>query len=471
MGNEKFISEYILLIIFAVFVCAASLFFVLLKLKIKEIERQSKIKEMTDYETGIGNLSYFEHHFCNTISDYSRHLYYIAYIIVDGNYIQLYHGEEVFSDVVKNTASVLMSAVTPNEFAARISETGFAFAFREMNDEDAQRRFGALLDELEAYINDDSKPVFYASVYNLGKDDINSKVLLFNLRRNCNKIFGSDKRIILCDSGSIHTALEQKRMKDSVIRGLANREFKLFLQFIVDNKTKKIISAEALSRWVHPEYGILPPGKYIATMESAGLISSLDYYMFEEICKLLQEWDNSDVSHISLSCNFTRITLSEENFVDKIIEIAAKYNFVRDRLVIEITEHAIEKNHKRAMNNVNECKKLGFRIALDDLGSGYTSLANLCDYPIDIVKIDRYILLKTDTLRGKALFEGVIALSHSLNLKVVCEGVETNEHHKLVSATRCDYLQGWYYSKPIPSKEGEEFIRQYEKKQKLLTGI
>ncbi len=136
--------------------------------------------------------------------------------------------------------------------------------------------------------------------------------------------------------------------------------------------------------------------------------------------------------------------------MDKIKEISEKYTFDRSRVCTEITEDAIEKNTKTAMFSIAECKKLGFRVALDDLGGGYTSLSNLCDYPIDVVKIDRDILLKADSDKGKSLFEGIVELSHKLNLKVICEGVETEEQDSFVTASYCDYIQGFHYYKPLP---------------------
>ena len=143
--------------------------------------------------------------------------------------------------------------------------------------------------------------------------------------------------------------------------------------------------------------------------------------------------------------------------------ISNGYDFDKSKIAIEITEDAIEKDRETATRNVRLCKELGFRIYLDDLGSGYTSLANLCDYPIDVVKIDRDILLKTDTDKGKDLFSGIIALAHSLNIKVVCEGVETEEQNTLVSSSACDFVQEWYYSKALPLEECASFIDKYEK--------
>ena len=117
-----------------------------------------------------------------------------------------------------------------------------------------------------------------------------------------------------------------------------------------------------------------------------------------------------------------------------------------------------------ATKNVFRCKELGFRIYLDDLGNGYTSLANLCDYPIDVVKIDRDILLKAETEKGKNLFFGIVALSHSLDIKVICEGVENEQQNAFVFQSECDYIQGWYYSKAFPLEECESFIDEHKKR-------
>ena len=233
----------------------------------------------------------------------------------------------------------------------------------------------------------------------------------------------------------------------------------MHLQFIVDSKTKKIVSAEALSRWESPEKGMVGPVNYISHMEKAGLISMHDFYMFELACRQLEKWNDTKYKDISISCNFTRITLSEEDCIEKLKSIAEKYSFDRSKLAIEITEDAIEKNLESAQKNVMLCKELGFKVYLDDLGSGYTSLVNLCDYPIDVVKIDRDILLKTDTKRGQELFLGIVALAHSLNMHVICEGVETMQQNTLISGTDCDFIQGWYYSKPSPVEECEMLIK------------
>ncbi len=254
---------------------------------------------------------------------------------------------------------------------------------------------------------------------------------------------------------------EERLLLKKIEKGFETGEFKMYLQFIVDNKTKKIASAEALSRWEPASGDVVPPGVYIGLMEKFGLIVKLDYYMFEKACAKLQEWKDTDCADLTLSCNFTRITISEKDFVARIQEIAEKYDFDRCKLLLEITEDSIEKNLDVAMQNIIKVKTLGFRVALDDIGSGYTSLISLCEYPIDVVKIDRSVLLMTDQERGKKLFLGIISLAHNLSLSVVCEGVETEAQNTLVTESACDYIQGWYYSRALPEAKAESFVREY----------
>ena len=254
----------------------------------------------------------------------------------------------------------------------------------------------------------------------------------------------------------------EKEMTQNIINGLKNNEFKMFLQFIVDSKTKEIVSAEALSRWDCPQKGIIGPVNYIGHMEEMGLISQHDFHMFELVCRQLEKWRDTEYKDISISCNFTRITLSEEGCIEKLKEISGKYSFDKSKLAIEITEDAIEKDRETAKRNVILCKELGFMVYLDDLGSGYTSLSNLCDYPIDVVKIDRDILLRTNTDKGKALFRGIVALAHSMDIASIGEGVETEEQNKLVAQSDCDFIQGWYYTKALALEECEAFIDNYD---------
>jgi len=449
--------------VLAVVCIIAIMLIIFMVIWIKRTNKKIWENGMIDSETGMGNIAYCEHCFNNMISDVSRSLYYIAYITIDSNYIQLCHGKAMFADTIKYTAGVLRSYSNENNFAARVTENEFVFAFQSTNHDDAQQIVKEIIDKLNFFIQEeekDSKPALYAAIYKLNQKDRNCEHLLYNLRRNCNKLIDTDVQYMFYDKYMMNNAAKEDELMKSISQGFEKKEFKLYLQFVVDNKTKKIVSAEALSRWDSASKGIVSPNNYIAAMESLGFISKLDYYMFGLVCHQLDMWKDTQFGNITISCNFTRITLSDNNFIENIKEIASKYNFKKSQLVIEITEDSIEKNRENVMKNLTECKEMGFKVALDDMGNGYTSLINLCEYPIDIVKIDREIMLKADQKRGKDLFVGIIALAHSLGLVVVCEGVETEEHNDLVESTSCDYIQGWYYSRVFPVREAQEFAEK-----------
>lgn len=256
---------------------------------------------------------------------------------------------------------------------------------------------------------------------------------------------------------------EDKELLNSIKKGLQNDEFKMHLQFLVDNKTKKITSAEALSRWKISDEEIIMPGSYIGIMEKSGLIVDFDYYMFEKVCHKLSLWKNTDLEELSISCNITRITLSENNFAARVKEISDKYDFDRNKLILEITEDTSERDSVTAHHNIRMVKDMGFCIALDDIGIGYTSLRNLCEYSIDTVKISRDVLLLSDKERGKKLFLSFVSFIRALDMKVVCEGVETETQNALVSESECDYIQGWYYSKALPEEMAESFAKKHIK--------
>ena len=284
--------------------------------------------------------------------------------------------------------------------------------------------------------------------------------LSLKLRRLLGKSGSADEKT---EPGPIEAASD-KALLEEIEQGLKNGEFKMYLQFIVDNKTKQIVSAEGLSRWEKPNGELVFPGYYLPAMEKAGLITRLDYYMFEKACRKLEEWKGSEFGNITISCNVTRATISESDFVSRLKEISDRYTFDNTKLIIEITEDTLEKNLDDAIQNIISVKELGFSIALDDIGSGYAALRNLCEYPIDIVKMDREILLLTKTKKAQKLFLGIIALAHNLGLSVVCEGVETDEQNRFVSESDCDHIQGLYYSKGIAEARTEDFVRDYTTK-------
>lgn len=434
--------------------------------KLSIMKKENIHSLITDSETGLGNLVHFKKYFDDNIFYLSNTQYYMAYLIIDIEYLKTVNSELNFNEITKYTANVITSHIKGRDAASRISENGFALVFRSDSPKKATHTIESIVKTINntcKYNSMDTSYMCYASLCTLTRENDDCEMVLFNLRKNCYNIAGTDRDMIFCDSELMNLSIYEHELTKNISRGFENSEFKLYLQYIVENKTGKIVSAEALSRWENPSRGLVFPGEYIEHMENSGLIVNLDYYMFEAVCKQLEAWQETEMSDITVSCNITRITLSENDFIERINAISDKYNFRKDKLILEITEDSMEKNVEKAKENVSACKKIGFKIALDDLGSGYTSLINLCSYPIDIVKIDRDIMLKTNRSKGKNLFSGVVSLAHNLDLKVVCEGVETDEQYKFVSQSECDYIQGWYFSKPFPATLAKDMFDVHDK--------
>jgi EAL domain-containing protein (putative c-di-GMP-specific phosphodiesterase class I) len=225
------------------------------------------------------------------------------------------------------------------------------------------------------------------------------------------------------------------------------------VQYIFDGKGIAACGAEALSRWDSPEEGVITPADYIHMLETAEMIDDLDFYILGECCRTLEEWKQTPKKNLWLSCNMTRITLSGENFAQRFREIVGQYDFDISKLVIEITEDAFAEVKNLVMDNIAVCKQMGCRIALDDFGRGFSSIKDLNDYPVDIIKIDRELICGTATDKGKQLLISIVKLSHFLGIKALCEGVETENEMAASIEAECDYIQGYLLARTNPADE------------------
>ena len=243
-------------------------------------------------------------------------------------------------------------------------------------------------------------------------------------------------------------------------QALENQQFEMFIQLVYDIRAKTFTGVEALARWRHPERGTLSPVGFMPDLQRCGLVDRLDFYMLEKGCRLLEAWKHSNLDNLHLSCNFSRISISAPDFKARFDEIVNKYDFDHSNLILEITEDSLAEDAEAAHRNIAECTACGFRAALDDMGVGYTSFLDLCDYPVDRIKIDRAIVKRSITPRGRAVLTEITQLAHHLDMKVLCEGVETDAERTAVEECGCDYIQGFYYSHVLPVDKAMEQYRQ-----------
>lgn len=246
---------------------------------------------------------------------------------------------------------------------------------------------------------------------------------------------------------------------------LSNREFEVFYQPIVDAKTHEIVSAEALIRWIHPKLGMIPPYVFIPLMEKTGFIIELGRYILDEVLRQLKRWEIFRFKPITVSINMTMIEIESGNFVDEVRQKIAYAQVNPKLLKFEITEGSAMNGEANTIAQFHRLKELGVGISLDDFGTGYTSFSYLKKFPADVLKIDKslvdYILTEED---DRKIVQAMILLAHSLQMKVVVEGIENRDMADLLTVFGCDYFQGYYFAKPLPLFEIQGMLRQQSQK-------
>ena len=244
-------------------------------------------------------------------------------------------------------------------------------------------------------------------------------------------------------------------LADQIREMISCDRFRLVVQPVIDLQTGCIVGGEVLSRLEHPDLGLLFPDKFLPAVELAGLCPEFDLHIFQKSCALMGGLMEQGTQIQYLSCNFSRLTLSEPGAADQLCAIADAVGIPHDRVAVEITEREQDTDNDQFCENLIDLKKAGFRILVDDLGAGVTSVRDLWCYPVDVVKIDRSLLLAADNDQGRSDFRRLRDLAVDLGCMVLCEGVETEDQHRFVLDAGCQYCQGYLFYRPM---ECEQFF-------------
>lgn len=244
-------------------------------------------------------------------------------------------------------------------------------------------------------------------------------------------------------------------------RALENHEFVSYFQPQYSHKTQQIVGAETLCRWVKKDGSIISPGLFIPIFEKNGFIKALDRYMWEEAFKAVLEWTAKGAKPIPISVNISRVSLEEAGFVESIKTLFEKYPIDPKLLHFEITESAYSARQDMVAFKINSLRDVGFMVAMDDFGSGYSSLNVLKDMPLDILKLDMGFLRGRNQEKGESIIRNVVAMIKELDLDIVSEGVETVEQAEFLRHVGCDVIQGYLYSRPMPKEDYEHLIMNY----------
>ena len=249
--------------------------------------------------------------------------------------------------------------------------------------------------------------------------------------------------------------LYETRIVNEMESALARGQFRLFLQPQYDTAQKKVVGAEALVRWIHPELGLIPPGSFIPLFERYRFIERMDCSIWEQSCQALRKWIDRGLDPIPLSVNISRVEIEDMNLCEVFIKLMMKYSLPRELLRLEITESAYVENPSRIAEVAGELRACGFIVEMDDFGSGYSSLNILSSAPVDVLKLDMKFLSMQNERRGGVILESVIKMASELGLDTVAEGVETQKQAEFLSQAGCTVHQGYHYSKPLPLQDFE----------------
>lgn len=241
-------------------------------------------------------------------------------------------------------------------------------------------------------------------------------------------------------------------------QALKDGEFQLYLQPKVDMETGQLQSSEALVRWITQDNQQLYPNQFIPIFEKSGFCMKLDMYMFEQACLQIRKWMDQGIEPIGISVNQSKLLFYESDYVERLNAIVQKYQVPAHLLTLEILEDLVINNVDAVNEKIEQLHQIGFKVSMDDFGSGYSSLNILGKIDIDELKIDRIFLqeiLDGKNKKAQIILEEIIKLTKILSISTVVEGIETKEYHDFVKSLGCHYGQGYYYDKPISQQEFE----------------
>ena len=308
------------------------------------------------------------------------------------------------------------------------------------------------------------RPRFRMGIYKKVDRNLMIENRLDRVKIACDRIRGDYSKQIEYYSNELYEKSKfHEKLINDIDDAINNRDLIVFYQpkYAIQGGTPKLASAEALIRWKHPELGMISPGEFIPLFESNGLIQKLDHYVWSETARQIHRWKEDYSRTIPVSVNVSRMDIYDSDLQNRFTKLLTDNNLSAGDLLLEITESAYAENAGQLIDVVESLRSYGFKIEMDDFGSGYSSLNMLTTIPIDALKMDmKFIQNMQKSKTSMKLVELVLEIARSLNVPVIAEGVETEEQLLLLKEMGCDIIQGYYFSKPVPPEEFVPFIEK-----------
>lgn len=379
-------------------------------------------------------------------------------------------GHEAGNDLLRSVATRLEQYPNESEMIARIGGDEFALIKLDISHEDIAALFAQKIINHFAlpFVIHEQEIVISISIGMTlcPVDDRPSNDLLKDAQTAMHRAKSTGGNTYQFYSWEMTDKVKDRLSLESHLRkALEQQEFMLYYQPKVSTKTGRISGAEALIRWQHPEKGLIPPDKFVSVLEDTGLIVPVGEWSLQEICQQYTTWNKMGFGDLSLALNLSVKQFVDAELCEKVEKTLNKFTDNTDFLELEVTESLLMGDLQNATRTLQKLHTLGIKLSIDDFGTGYSSLAYLKLLPVDTLKIDRsFVIGLPNDNQDNAIAEVVIMLAKALGLKIVAEGVENKQQLDFLISKDCDYIQGYYYSKPLPSDEFTKLLQQDRQK-------
>ncbi|MCR5213450.1 MAG: EAL domain-containing protein [Eubacterium sp.] len=387
----------------------------------------------------------------------------------------LCHSAEEGETILQRIYTELAKCIDRREICTRASSSTFSLVLKYNNEEEVKKRILNIIDLLES-VDPTHNFCFQAGINFIpAKDDENGKAIkrnIIDLEVEYNNASTARATLEETDESGVmifdSVFVDEMKWIDTVQAhqeaAVRNNEFVVFYQPKYDPSTRQLDGAEALIRWNSPEFGFVPPGRFIPIFEKNGFITQIDHYMIKHVAEDQKKWMDQGFRCVPVSVNVSRAHFAESDLAEQILSMVDTAGAPHNLIEIELTESAFFDDKNAMLGTIKKLKEYGFSVSMDDFGSGYSSLNSLKDMPLDVLKLDaEFFRGDFQEGRGKIVVSEAIKLGKSLNMKIVAEGIEEKSQVEFLAEEECDMIQGYYFAKPMPGNEYEERMRQIYK--------
>lgn len=432
-------------------------------------ERTAKIEHLAYYDrlTDLPNRNLFIER-CERaieVARSSRHPPAVILVSIDRfKNINDTLGHEAGDQLLKEVAVRLQSCVTSAHTVARFEGPEFAILLAQLVDTSTAEKVSvSIIEMLKASFDLPAQEVYVTASIGISlnpHDGDRSNAILQNAGAaldRAKKMGGNTYQVYAPYMNA--SAFNRLSLETSLRRAIDNHEFVTYYQPVVNLASTRIVGFEALVRWQHPSLGLLPPSEFLGLAEDTGLIVDISTAVMRSACLQTRKWQIEGLSSLRIAVNVSARQFRQKDFVDRIFQVLSESKLCPGSLELELTETSIMDDPESAAKILTEIRRLGVRVAIDDFGTGYSSLGYLKRFPLDTLKLDRSFVNGAATnADDAALVTAIVTLAHSLRLRVVAEGIETEQELSFLRLLKCDEGQGYLFAKPQPAERLREIL-------------